>query len=1479
MNTFQKKLILTTLILVPSLSLLVSVTAQKKDPLSGSNSVVAAKKSPLPFEGVAVTRPGRNILAKHLNVGLPSKSISLPVVAPSNDNFSNPLVITGTSGAIAGNNSGATKETGEPNHAGKTGGPSVWYKWLPAESRRATLSTTDSDFDTLLGVYTGSSVNNLTEVASNDDADGTLQSSATFDAQAGVTYYIAVDGFGGATGNINFRWHLDVPLFNNRLAIQVGADGRFNIGALPNAQGSGGASSWDLMFRWPDFPWSSFSTLQIDGANYVFGSSGVQLESPNNIDNSTNRSKWKIGDVEVTQTLQIVFNPQTNQNDVAKLSYQLRNVGGVVHQVGLRAMIDDEINYNDGAPFRIPGVGIVNTETEFLGSAVPDTMQIFFNVTDSTHVAVSTLKSGGATAPDRLVLARWPLIKDTQFDYAITPNLDFTSDSAYALYWNPASLAAGSSRTYVTFFGLAELQANLQPPLALGVSGPATLSVVNGQYSPNPFDVVATVFNNGTATATNVRLTLNLPAGLSLAAGTLTQTLGDLPVNQERQVSWKVTAASQVNQTTLTYSVDATAANAQTKTLSRQISVPGQRRPLIFIPGIAGSRLESTSAFAPNPLWPGLGVVAGFLSLDQDGNGSGVNATDIIRLVDLPGQSLDMHIYDGLVDRLTSMATDGGNYTEYKVGNRRGNPCVDPPDPNANLYVFPYDWRRDNVEAANALNNFVTCVLEDHPGAADKVDLLTHSMGGLVAARYVGDHQTTHRISHFVSIAAPWLGAPKAIDVLETGGFMDKWWERLLSAGVFKDLSTNYRSVHQLLPSRKYFEIGGRPLIQRKLLGPNKIVDSYDDFVRIMDDRFFGSPGTINKNFHDNGPQDDGSRLPVDISYYHFYGVSGSKDTKSSITIPAVCIRLGLLVGVSVTRCYTQYEKSFGDGTVPELSAKRRPSLNAANASVCKFKDDNNADVVNHTNLSHHFSVLSSAFVAFRSDTQVPCINLVGTSAAAPLEPEATPATYYLTLVGADTIRVADVSGNTTEALSDPADAGLGNVTTMRTGDKCADLVVPASQTFTVTLKPAGPMFVQITKETESPEQAIRYQDLTLPPGVSARITLTPLGVENLAYDSNGDGTFETSIAPTVSVSGAAAQDGDAPTVNITSQSQGNNALVTISSLDAGSGVKATYYSLDGTNFQPYAGPFTVNPYQGPVVYAFADDNVANRSGVVTYYPSLTPNQLDNARFLVYQSYYDFLGREPDTDGLNFWTNQITSCGSEIQCIEVRRINVSASFFLSIEFQQTGYLVERFYKVAYGNANGNSTFGGAHTLPVPIVRFDEFLRDSQRIGRGVIVLAPGWEQLLESNKQAYANEFVQTSRFVNAFPTTMTPAEFVDKLNTNAGNVLSSNERTTAINLFGGAANSSNTTARAQAVRQVAEDTDLYNAEYTRAFVLSEYYGYLRRNPNDAPESTLDYTGYDFWLTKLNQFNGNYIQAEMVKAFLSSIEYRQRFGP
>jgi hypothetical protein len=270
-------------------------------------------------------------------------------------------------------------------------------------------------------------------------------------------------------------------------------------------------------------------------------------------------------------------------------------------------------------------------------------------------------------------------------------------------------------------------------------------------------------------------------------------------------------------------------------------------------------------------------------------------------------------------------------------------------------------------------------------------------------------------------------------------------------------------------------------------------------------------------------------------------------------------------------------------------------------------------------------------------------------------------------------------------------------------------------------------------------------------------------------------------------------------------------------------------------------------------------------------------NAIDDASNFVRQNYHDFLNREPDASGLAFWTEQITSCGSDQACIDFKRMNVSAAFFLSIEFQGTGYLVERLYKTSYGDVSAASTFGGAHQLLVPVVRFSEFLPDTQEIGQGVVVGQPGWEAALESKKQAFLAAFVQRARFATTLPTSKTPAEFVDQLNTNAGNVLSGTERATAIGLFGSASDSSNLTARAQALRQVAEDPDFTTAEFNRAFVLMQYFGYLRRNPND-PQDT-DYSGYEFWLTKLNQFNGNYVSADMVKAFITAGEYRQHFGP
>lgn len=253
----------------------------------------------------------------------------------------------------------------------------------------------------------------------------------------------------------------------------------------------------------------------------------------------------------------------------------------------------------------------------------------------------------------------------------------------------------------------------------------------------------------------------------------------------------------------------------------------------------------------------------------------------------------------------------------------------------------------------------------------------------------------------------------------------------------------------------------------------------------------------------------------------------------------------------------------------------------------------------------------------------------------------------------------------------------------------------------------------------------------------------------------------------------------------------------------------------------------------------------------------------------VQQHYYDFLSREPNAAGVQFWTSEIEGCGADAKCREAKRVNVSAAFFLSIEFQETGYLVYRVYKVAYGDATSRGVPG-----TVPVVRFQEFLPDTRRIGQGVMVGQGTWEQQLKANKTAYMAEFVQRPRFLAAFPLSMTPAQFVDRLNRNAGSILTRPERDQLVAQLTSSVDM--TAGRVGVLRSVAENQTLHRNEFNRAFALMLYYGYLRRNPDDPPDP--DFHGWKVWLDKLNQFDGNFLKAEVIKAFINSNEYRRRLA-
>ena len=244
-----------------------------------------------------------------------------------------------------------------------------------------------------------------------------------------------------------------------------------------------------------------------------------------------------------------------------------------------------------------------------------------------------------------------------------------------------------------------------------------------------------------------------------------------------------------------------------------------------------------------------------------------------------------------------------------------------------------------------------------------------------------------------------------------------------------------------------------------------------------------------------------------------------------------------------------------------------------------------------------------------------------------------------------------------------------------------------------------------------------------------------------------------------------------------------------------------------------------------------------------------------NPSFFARQHYIDFLNREPDAGGLAFWTNQTANCGN--RDLLVCRINVSAAFFLSIEYQETGFYAIRAQRVAFGRRSDSATR----------MAYRELIKDQRFVAEGVVVGQAGYEQLLASNKLAYASAIVARTDFASRFPQANADS-YVDALFASAGVTPTPSERQDAINAYNGAGGGA--AGRAAALRSAADSGTVRGAELRTAFVVLEYHGYMRRDPDDV--------GYGFWLKKLNDNNGNYVAAEMVKAFITSDEYQQRFG-
>lgn len=381
----------------------------------------------------------------------------------------------------------------------------------------------------------------------------------------------------------------NLALSNDYIKIFVNMDddamGRFAVDTTGGDPENPKDDSKPLIYGRPK-PWTSYTTVRIDDKTYCFGGptekrAGASADygkclKPPHIDNGNAiAATWGFGDIEVTQRLRPVRSVTSGLFDTVEIRYIVANNGTSSHEVGLRIVLDTMLGSNDGAPLRV-GETAVTTDTVYEGKAVPDFWQAFDSLGNPEVTSQGTLRGGGATPPDKVFMTNWGSLADGAWDFHFQPGRDFTRegeyelDSAVALFWDPRPLGPGEEREYVTLYGLGGISI-AKGTISIGVTSPA--EVVRGKGQPSSFPVICYVENAGDAEAYKVKVSIQLPEGLSLVEGqSRDRQLGNLPGGATSQVVWNIEPWAQPG-TTLTYTVKVTAENVEDNQVERTVKI------------------------------------------------------------------------------------------------------------------------------------------------------------------------------------------------------------------------------------------------------------------------------------------------------------------------------------------------------------------------------------------------------------------------------------------------------------------------------------------------------------------------------------------------------------------------------------------------------------------------------------------------------------------------------------------------------------------------------------------------------------------------------------------------------------------------------------------------------------------------------------------------------------------------------------------
>lgn len=712
--------------------------------------------------------------------------------------------------------------------------------------------------------------------------------------------------------------------------------------------------------------------------------------------------------------------------------------------------------------------------------------------------------------------------------------------------------------------------------------------------------------------------------------------------------------------------------------------------PVVFVPGAGASRISTVVATSDvndadegQELWLGCGTDRRLLSQWPDDIAEGRAPAQTAAFAPLrhatcygigEWASPALDAYGTFLDAMNR----SGPYREYRIDGHleryTDNGCDSDQGradggPTPNLFVFAYDWRLDNAKSAQALADFMGCIGQMWPGR--KVDIVAHSMGSLVARRYAIT-TTDAPIERIITIGAPWLGAPRLVNVLQTGDFAHRLVNGPLP--VIRDVVGGFPASHQLGASGYYEQVASQPIFTERgwnINGNSTDTENYSaaDVSAFLDKQWLdrstpGATATAFQTFFTPlGNQTDWSADDSHgIDYTHIIGLQSGANTIGTVvaTKALQCTWNGRTASCTDQDVIRQ-NLVCGDGTVPLVSAIRignGKDLNGADGDLLVFRsaDPSDSQGVEHTGLTANPAVIETVLdlLTTHPDADAPPSDRSGLGAAgqdldsctqtaddpenaadrstgersnpaatslaalaAPSGPAAGMARRYISVLGATDVNVADDTGAST-ALP-PAGAGYVEAVDIFASnvDDAALVSLPVSfeHSYTVTFTATGePLELELLEGTQqTPTSARRWVDLAVPAGALATIELTPSGTATMRYDSDADGAVDTIASPSTVVNGAAASDVEAPDVFVTVTGTGSTARYAFGATDSGSGVATVMWSTNGAEFKRFSEPVTIDD-SVDTLYAFAQDRVGNRSQLITVdRAALTPTALTNS--------------------------------------------------------------------------------------------------------------------------------------------------------------------------------------------------------------------------------------------------------------------------